>query len=58
MTEVASFNILSPKTKAYRVLSAFISLKNDKTETGSVAHVIAANAKHSVLLNIVLNNPN
>jgi len=69
ITEIASFKILSPKTNAYNVLSTFISLKNDNTDTnfnlliikniiilpGSVQAVIAENAKHSILLNSVLN---
>lgn len=44
---IASLNILSPKIIVYKVISAFISLKIDKTATGSVAEIREPNAKDS-----------
>ena len=45
MIATASFKIDSPNIIAKRCLSTFISLKIDKTETGSVAEIKAPNAK-------------
>lgn len=51
---IASLNILSPKTIAYKFASAFISLKIARTETGSVAEIKEPYANDSFKLNLGL----
>lgn len=47
----ASLNIDSPKTIVYKFMSAFISLKIESTETGSVAEIKAPKANDSFNVN-------
>ena len=48
---IASLNIDSPKTMAYRLTSASSSLKIAKTDTGSVAEISDPKAKLSFNVN-------
>lgn len=49
--EIASFKILSPKIKIYKILSTPISLKIPNTATVSVADIKDPKAKHILNVN-------
>lgn len=54
--EIASFKILSPKIKIYKILSTPISLKIPNTATVSVADIKDPKAKHILNVNCLMNN--